>query len=92
MNKLEQILERYDEFEDFESDDCPLTADGFDDAIIGIDVKSHRMIYSQEKCISILMERDGMTHEEAVEFFEFNTLGAYVGKMTPIYAYTGEEE
>jgi hypothetical protein len=91
MTKLEQILERFNEFEDFEQEDRPLTADGFDDAIIGIDVKDFRMVYSQEKCLSILMERDGMTYEEASEYFEFNTLGAYVGKMTPIYVYTGEE-
>ena len=26
-----------------------------------------------------------MTHEEAVEFYEYNILGAYMGEMTPIY-------
>ena len=26
-----------------------------------------------------------MTHEAAVEFFEFNTVGAYVGEQTPVF-------
>ena len=26
-----------------------------------------------------------MTEEEAVEFFEFNIIGAYVGESTPIF-------
>jgi hypothetical protein len=33
------------------------------------------------------MQRDGMTHEEAIEFFDFNIAGAYVGEYTPIYMY-----
>ncbi len=31
------------------------------------------------------MERDGMTDEEAIEFFEFNIKGAYMGEGTPLY-------
>ena len=93
MNKLEEIREFYNEFEDFEPEETPLTADGCDDAVIGIDVQSYRMVYSQEKCISILMERDGMPYDEAVEWFEYNTLRAslYVEEMAPIYVYTGGE-
>ena len=33
------------------------------------------------------MQRDGMTEEEAVEFFDFNIECAYVGEFTPIYMY-----
>ena len=28
-----------------------------------------------------------MTEEEAVEFFEFNIEGAYMGRMTPVYVH-----
>ena len=42
-------------------------------------------IYDSEKVVEILMERDGMTHEEAWEFFEFNVATAYVGADTPIF-------
>jgi hypothetical protein len=31
------------------------------------------------------MERDGMTYEGAAEFFQFNTLGAWVGEHTPLF-------
>lgn len=60
-----------------------LIADGFDDAIIGIDEHSMRVIYSISKCLEILEE--DMSEEDAVEFFEYNVLGAYVGEKTPIF-------
>ena len=34
-----------------------------------------------------LVERDGMTPDEAIEFFNFNIECAYVGEYTPIYMY-----
>ena len=74
---LEKIVEQYQDME-------ILTADGFDDAVIGIDVNSTRLIYSVEKCINILMEQ-GMSMTEAVEYFEFNVSGSYVGENTPIW-------
>lgn len=62
-----------------------LKADGFDEAIIGTDYRTDRVIYSIRKCIRILMRRDNMTYEEALEYLEFNTLCAYVGEGTPIF-------
>jgi hypothetical protein len=35
--------------------------------------------------IETLKERDGMSYDDAVEFFGFNIEGAYVGEFTPIY-------
>ena len=40
-------------------------------------------VYDVDKCIDILKETSGMTQQEALEWFEFNTLGAYVGEYTP---------
>tara|TARA_Y100000589_G_scaffold91718_1_gene86361 strand:- start:6888 stop:7148 length:261 start_codon:yes stop_codon:yes gene_type:complete len=62
-----------------------LTADGFDNAVIGIDDKTMRVIYSVTKCIEILMTEMGMGMEEAVEFFEFNVKGSELGEKTPIW-------
>ena len=31
------------------------------------------------------MERQGMTREEAIEYFEYNILGAHVGAENPVY-------
>jgi hypothetical protein len=35
--------------------------------------------------LEILVYSDGMTYDEAVEFFEFNVLGAWVGDETPAF-------
>jgi hypothetical protein len=59
-----------------------LFADGFDEALLGLDQKG-RAVYSVSKCIDILSEN--MELQEAVEYFYFNTAGAYVGEMTPIW-------
>lgn len=60
-----------------------LKADGFDNAIIGIDEETMRLIYSVSKCIDIL--KKDMDEEEAVEYFNFNVKGAYIGDKTPIW-------
>jgi len=33
----------------------------------------------------VLVARDGMSMEEAEEYFEYNVQGAYVGEDTPIF-------
>jgi len=73
---IEAILEKYEE-ETF------LKADGFDEAIIGVDETSMRLIYSVKKCIEILMSE--MSEEDALEYFNFNVNSAYVGEKTPIW-------
>lgn len=77
MSILSQILERYDGNE-------LLKADGFDNAVIGIDSRGMRLIYSRSKCIDILVKQ-GLSYEEAIEHFDFNVEGAYVGEQTPIW-------
>jgi hypothetical protein len=66
-----------------------LKADGFDKAVIGntydVAVQEFRLVYSVEKCIKVLVDRDGMTHGEAREYLEHNTLCAYVDKSQPIF-------
>jgi hypothetical protein len=71
-----------------ELDETILTADGFENALIGYVQVFSRIValYDRAKCISILMERDGMTHEDAEEYFDYNVVGAYVGEKTPAFA------
>jgi hypothetical protein len=71
-----------------------LLADGFEDALIGYcQVFSKTIaIYDEAKCIGILMKRDGMSEEDALEYFSFNVTGAYVGENTPGFATLFEEE
>ncbi len=73
---INEIIEHYE-------DETFLKADGFDDAIIGVDESSMRLIYSVKKCIEILTM--DMPEEDALEYFSFNVSGAYVGKHTPIW-------
>lgn len=76
---LEYIIEKY-------ADEEFLIATGFDDAIIGVDESSMRLIYSVFKCLEIL-QSDDMNFEEAFEFFTYNVSGAYVGEKTPIWCW-----
>lgn len=71
-----------------EIDEGILTADGFDDALLGYAERCGQpvlAVYDRDKCIEILMKRDGASYEEAVEFFEFNVVGAWVGERTPLF-------
>lgn len=43
--------------------------------------------YDREKVIEALMA-DGMDYDEAVEFYDFNIEGAYIGPETPLYITT----
>jgi len=76
-----------------------LVADGFDDAILGYaetDDAEAFVIYDTEKCLNILFEnykKDKSIKESdedlqlmALEYFYYNTAGAYVGKKTPGFA------
>jgi hypothetical protein len=76
MNKLQRILEEY-------QDEEILTADGFDEAVIGIDYASKRLIYSISACLEILST--DMSASDAHEYFFYNVAGAYVGEKTPIW-------
>jgi len=79
--QIQQHNELVDEF------DGALLADGFEEALVGFGYRfSHPVaIYDYNRCIEVLMNRDGMTDEEAIEFFDFNVSGAYVGESTPVF-------
>jgi hypothetical protein len=58
----------------------------FDSAIIGFDMVTDRVVYDYERMIEHLMETDGMTYEDAIEFIDCNTVRAYpyMGAAAPI--------
>ena len=49
----------------------------FDSCVVGYDI-SGRVIYCRNKIIKAFM-KDGMTKDEAVEYYEYNTLGTFQG-------------
>ena len=73
------IIQHYSDTDDV------MFADGLDDAIIGFDPNLWKVVYSRAAVLNILMERDGMNEEEAVEFAEYNIYGAYIGEKTPVW-------
>jgi hypothetical protein len=65
--------------------------DGLDDAIVGVTEEfgnGRRVLYSANKILNILMERDGMTWHEAVEFYDYNILGLHAGEQNPVFLVT----
>ena len=62
------------------------------EAVLGVtDDDPPRAVYSEEKVLDVLVKRDGMTYEEAIEFFDFNIRGSYLGEQTPIYIMSFDE-
>lgn len=67
-----------------------LKVEGFDDCILGVVERIGQdaiICYDKVKVIRQLME-EGMDTEEALEFFEYNMLGAYMGEGTPCFITT----
>ena len=79
------------DIEDLYSDDEPemLFADGYDSAIEGVvwDGERTRVVYRMESILEILMDQ-GMTYDEASEYFDFNVAGSHMGVYTPLYLET----
>ena len=78
-----------------EHDEEILTADGFDSALIGVGERAGQptiAMYDKDKCINLLIERDGMTEEEAEEYLYFNVVGAWVGEYTPCFVTLYKED
>ena len=78
---LQSLAEEYPE---------ALTADGFDDAIIGVVEGAGRadvVAYDYDVCVAILMRDDDMDKETAEEYLDFNTVGAHVGEHGPLFVH-----
>jgi len=68
--------------------------DGFDECVIGVaniwrdQMTVEVLVYSADAMINQLMVNDGMSDEEAEEYFCFNIEGAYIGIDTPVLVYS----
>lgn len=69
-------------------------ADGFDDAIVGIATRygwdRPVVVYDRKKVLEIIGK--DADPEAAMEHFQFNVIGAWVGEGTPIYLITDPED
>ena len=71
-----------------------LIVDGFDKAIIGVAERINLgpvAAYDVETIIEILMERDEMDYEEALEYFQYNIIGSWMGEHTPVFIYKSDK-
>jgi len=64
-------------------------ADGFEDAFVGTTIsafgRKQVAIYDYDKCILILMHDNHMKEDDAIEYFDYNVMGSWIGEDTPIY-------
>lgn len=74
-----------------EQSEGAILLDGLNDAIIGIVEEfgnGPRVLYSKNKVLQILEDRDGMSPFEAIEFYDYNILGLFAGEQNPIFLIT----
>ena len=59
-------------------------ADGFKDAFVGTTIgafgRKQVAIYDYDKCLLILMHDNGMSEEDAMEYFDYNVIGSWIGE------------
>lgn len=70
-----------------ERDDEAVMFDGLDGAVVGMGVRCGQppiVVYDRARILRILVERDGMTEDEADEFCAFHIEGGWLGPRTPI--------
>lgn len=60
---------------------------GLDSCLIGMST-DNKAVYDISKIISYFEQDMGLTTEEAIDYVEYNILGAYVGNYTPIHIYS----
>ena len=67
--------------------DESIMIDGFDDCITSVVESFHgrHIVYNREKVLKKLMEIDGMSYEEASEFYSYNIVGGYYGELGPMF-------
>ena len=87
MTLREQIAQDYPDL-------LVLEPDYFDTAIIGLAqrIGMDVICYDKEKVLELLCVKEEMTYEDAIEHFEFNIIGSWVGETTPVFlSYTQVE-
>jgi hypothetical protein len=66
---------------------------GFDAAIIGVgtvatpDGDQDVLVYDVKEMVHILMEKEGIGFNDALEFIHFNVMGHFIGKHGPCFVH-----
>ena len=75
MRTLKDLYDMY-------PDENFLKMEGFDEAVLGVEDRTMRLVYSKSKIMRQLIK--SMDYETAMEHFDYNIAGAWVGEQTPI--------
>lgn len=80
LNEFKRVLCTLDR-----EDTVVLTDPDFTEAVIGISSRG-QVIYDYDTMVEILMDRDGMSNVDAIQFIDYNTMRAiyYMGEKAPI--------
>ena len=76
--EIKELIESYEDL---------TIMDGYDDCILGVAERFGQppyIVYDYHKVIHKLM-LEGMSMEEAYEWYDYNMIGAYVGESTPAF-------
>ena len=60
----------------------------FDDCIIGVCYRIGQepiIAYDKDLVIGKMMEEDGVSEQDAIDWYEYNQLGAWMGELTPCF-------
>lgn len=85
MSKRQKLCDSYVDGEEYL---VFLEPEYFDEAIIGAAQNATGMFcvaYSEPKIIELLIRHEKMDPERAMEWYQFNILGAYMGEGTPVF-------
>lgn len=80
MSLREMIAEDYPDL-------LVLEPEYFDEAIVGLAqrIGMDVVCYDKEKVLELLCVKEGMTYEDAIEHFDYNIIGSWVGDTTPVF-------
>lgn len=83
MTAKEKIENYLDEMGDDETSIIVFENPAYNEAFLGIST-DNRAIYKYSYMVESLMKEYNISYDEAVEFIDYNTLGAYLSDKQPI--------
>lgn len=81
--KLKRIEEMVDKIAEMNPEAILLEPQSFYNKTIMGYSEDGRVVYSVDQILQGHVNQDDMTYEDAIEFFEFNTIGTFMGMNNP---------
>jgi len=80
-------MTKFEDIEEYVGDEALLLEprDQYDKCIVGSTYHGDCIVYDANLVIQSLITDQGMTEEEALDWFEYNVIGSYMGDGTPIF-------